>query len=186
MCDVSPLVSMLGRLHVLARAGRALHSCAPPLRSTLHHSYSTSTLLHDQCSNTLSAVGDSVEEIKKVTFDQVNGFSITTGDTNKLHYDKDFARSKGFEGGAIVHGALINGLVSGVIGTKLPGQGSILLNQTINFRNPLYIGEEVKIRVEVIDVSRTIQCKFVCKSLKHKRIVLEGEATLLCQGAYEG
>ena len=74
-----------------------------------------------------------------------------TGDMNPVHIDSIEAQ-KSFAGERIVHGALISGLISEVIGMKLPGPGTIYLEQDSKYLKPIYIGETVKATVEVIEI----------------------------------
>jgi len=120
--------------------------------------------------------GDKVSEIKCVTQEDVNIFSRLTGDYNPIH--KTPARVS--DGPAIVHGALLNGLISGVIGTKLPGPGTMVVSQILHFPNPCYAGEQVVVTVEITSVRKLIACKFNCTvDRKDKVTVLHGEAKLI-------
>lgn len=115
-----------------------------------------------------SKLAHSVKEIKitrKITADDVKHFSDLTGDSNPVH-------SK------IVHGALLNGIVSGVIGTKLPGPGTIVLSQDLHFPNPCYVGSTVQISVILTEIRKIIKCKYTCINEEDK-IVLHGEARLM-------
>ena len=69
-------------------------------------------------------------------------FGEATGDMNPVHFDEAFARKTIFRG-RVAHGALSIGFISAIIGTKLPGQGSILLSASITFQGPVRIGETV-------------------------------------------
>jgi acyl dehydratase len=120
--------------------------------------------------------GDKVSEIKCVTQEDVNMFSRLTGDYNPIHETQAGAS----DGAAIVHGALLNGLISGVIGTKLPGPGTMVVTQMLHFPNPCYAGEQVVVTVEITSVRKLIACKFSCTvDRKNKVTVLHGEAKLI-------
>jgi acyl dehydratase len=78
-------------------------------------------------------------------------FSVLSQDFNPIHLDSEFAEKSIF-GRKIVHGMLVASLFSGLLGSKLPGQGSIYLGQTLKFTSPVYLGDEVTATVEVINV----------------------------------
>lgn len=67
-------------------------------------------------------------------------FSKPSLDTNPIHIDPEYAEKSLF-GQRIVHGHLAASLISGVVGTILPGNGAIYLNQNMNFRKPVYHDE---------------------------------------------
>lgn len=127
--------------------------------------------------------GDKVSEIKCVTQEDVNIFSRLTGDHNPIHKTPPRAS----DSSAIVHGALLNGLISGVIGTKLPGPGTMVVSQILHFPNPCYVGEQVVVTVEVTSVRKLIACKFSCTvDRKNKVTVLHGEAKLILSKNFSG
>lgn len=78
--------------------------------------------------------GDHVTVKRKITSEDVDKFIQLTGDHNPVHVTSKKP---------LVHGAFLNGLVSGIIGTKLPGFGAIVVEQTLKFPAPCYIGDEV-------------------------------------------
>lgn len=130
-----------------------------------------------QHSNILSKLkdfkeGDKVAVQRKITSEDVEAFARLTGDTNHIHFKNDHKR-------AIVHGALLNGIVSAVIGTKLPGSGTLVVSQNLNFPNKCYVDDEVSVTVELVEIRKIIKVKFVCETVSDKKIVLHGDAKLL-------
>ncbi|XP_048514477.1 (R)-specific enoyl-CoA hydratase-like [Athalia rosae] len=114
-------------------------------------------------------VGNRVRVSKLITEYEILKFADLTLDYNPIHIT---SQKK------IVHGAYLNGLVSGVIGTKLPGAGTIVVEQLLRFPNPCYAGDTIEITVEVVSIRKIIKCKYKCVA-NMERLVLEGEAKLI-------
>ena len=75
-------------------------------------------------------------------------FAVLSGDVNPQHLDAEFAASTPFHG-VIAHGMLGGALISAVLGTRLPGPGTIYLGQTLKFLAPVRIGDHLRISVTV-------------------------------------
>jgi len=110
-----------------------------------------------------------------VTERDVQLFGEATGDMNPVHFDEEFARKTVFRG-RVAHGALSIGFISALLGTKLPGDGSIFLSASIVFKTPVRIGDtvvttatvrEVNGRAVVMDCVCTVDGKQVLASEAH-------------------
>ena len=77
-------------------------------------------------------VGQSDSFSKTITETDVYLFAGITGDLNPAHVDEEYAQNTRF-GKRIAHGMLSAGLISNVLGTKLPGPGTIYLSQQVDF-----------------------------------------------------
>jgi 3-hydroxybutyryl-CoA dehydratase len=116
---------------------------------------------------------------RTVSGDDVTRFAEVTGDTNPLHFDAGFAATTVF-GAPIAHGILSAGYISAVIGTRLPGPGTIYLSQALEFRAPVRIGDAVTARITVAAIDharRRVTLETAC--LVAGEIVLDGEALVL-------
>lgn len=97
----------------------------------------------------LPAVGDRATVEHVFSQADVTAFAHLSGDDNPVHLDAAAAVEMGFSG-TIVHGMLAAGLISRLLGTRLPGPGTIYLGQELRFRRPILPGEPVTATVEVI------------------------------------
>lgn len=96
-------------------------------------------------------IGMTASISKTVSDEDVFGFADITGDRNPVHIDKGAAEKSVFKK-RIVHGMFLGGLISAVLGTKLPGQGTIYLEQDLIFNKPVYIGDTVTAKVTVAEI----------------------------------
>ena len=124
-------------------------------------------------------VGDIAEMTKVFTEEDVYLFAGITGDRNPVHVSKEYAAATRF-GERIVHGVLTAGLVSAVLGMKLPGPGCLYVSQTLNFLAPVRIGDEITARAEVVEVvsEKRLRLRTTCTN-QRKEVVLEGEAVIV-------
>lgn len=125
------------------------------------------------------SLGQSAELSRTVGAADLQAFADVSGDNNPVHLDEDYARTTTF-GGRIAHGMLSAAYISAVLGTRLPGPGAIYLSQSLRFRRPVRIGDEVTARVTVkaLDEKRgQVTLETVC--LVGGKAVLEGEAVVM-------
>lgn len=87
-------------------------------------------------------VGQSASYSRTITEADIQQFGAVSGDLNPLHFDEEYARTTIFKG-RIAHGMLSASFLSTVLGTQLPGAGSIFLSATIRFKAPVRIGDTV-------------------------------------------
>lgn len=121
--------------------------------------------------------GDSARFSKTVTEADVVLFAGITGDLNPAHIDEAYAQGTFFKT-RIAHGMLSAGFISAVIGTRLPGPGTIYMHQSLDFLAPVSIGDTVTAIVEVIEKmeeKKRVRLKTTCVNQKGTT-VLEGEA----------
>ena len=109
-------------------------------------------------------------------------FAGVSGDTNPVHLNEEFGAATMF-GGRIAHGMLSASYISTVFGTKLPGPGCIYLSQSLRFKAPVRIGDEVLTRVEITDLDpdkRRATLRTTCQV--GETVVIDGEASIMVPG----
>lgn len=116
---------------------------------------------------------------KTISEQDVQVFAELSGDINPVHLNDEFAAKSIFKK-RIAHGFLTGALFSTVLGTKLPGPGCIYVGQTLKFRAPVYIGDEVVANCKVTSVDTDKgRVTLACDCSVNGKTVLEGEATLM-------
>ncbi|WP_339801449.1 MaoC family dehydratase [uncultured Marinobacter sp.] len=123
------------------------------------------------------SVGMSASYAKTITEADVVLFAGITGDDNPVHLNEEFAAGTPFKQ-RIVHGMFSAGLISTVLGTRLPGPGAIYIDQQIRFKAPVLIGDTVTATATITEIDerrRRVKLETVC-TVKGK-VVAEGEAT---------
>ncbi|MGZ8407754.1 MAG: MaoC family dehydratase [Caulobacteraceae bacterium] len=123
-------------------------------------------------------VGDCAETVHTVTDEDLRAFAAVSGDTNPVHLDEAYAAATPFKT-RIAHGMLAGAYVSAVLGTQLPGPGSIYLSQTMAFKRPIRIGDEVTTRVTVtaLDPDKG-RATFATLVLANGKTAVDGEALI--------
>ena len=124
-------------------------------------------------------IGDAAEFTKTISESDVYLYAGLTGDLNPAHINEAYAEKTFFKT-RIAHGMLPAGFISGVLGMKLPGPGTIYIKQELNFLAPVRIGDTITARAEVIEITsdkNRVRFKTTCSNQEGK-VVLDGEAVV--------
>jgi 3-hydroxybutyryl-CoA dehydratase len=126
------------------------------------------------------SIGQQESFMIKITASMVEKFSNLSGDLNPLHMDNEFAESSSFKK-RIVHGMLLASFFSQLIGMKLPGKNALYFSQTLNFRSPCYVDDEIQVVGEVTEKSDSTQIITVSTSIfnKSKTCLIDGIAKII-------
>ncbi|MCR6664112.1 MAG: bifunctional enoyl-CoA hydratase/phosphate acetyltransferase [Luteimonas sp.] len=125
-------------------------------------------------------VGDSACIERTLTQQDIQLFAILSGDANPQHLDPEFAASTRFHG-VVAHGMWGGALISAVLGTRLPGPGTIYLGQTLRFLAPVKLGDRIAIAVTVAALdpaTRRVTLACTCTNQSGDRVI-EGEADVI-------
>ncbi len=122
-------------------------------------------------------VGDRAEFSKTITETDVVMYAGLTGDLNPAHVNEEYAKKTFFKT-RIAHGMLGAGLISTVLGNKLPGPGTIWIRQELNFLAPVHIGDTLTASAEVLEImtdAKRVRARTTCVN-QEGTLVLDGEA----------
>ncbi len=122
------------------------------------------------------SVGDSVSFERSWTEKDVLDFALLSGDYNPLHTDENYAAETQFKK-RVVHGFLVGSSISCLIGMYLPGKRSLYLSQSLLFKKPVFIGDEVVVSGKVLNISLSTRIiEMEIKITKNMEEVLDGVA----------
>ena len=125
-------------------------------------------------------IGDSASFTKTVTETDIILYAGITGDLNPAHIDAESAK-KGMFGERIAHGMLSAGFISCILGTQLPGPGTIYLGQELKFTKPVRIGDTVTatatVTERIVEKNRLILDTTVTN--QNGDVVIKGKATVM-------
>ena len=128
-------------------------------------------------------VGMKAHTSKTITETDVILFAGVSTDINPVHLDEEAAK-KGIFGKRVAHGILVSGLISAVLGNKLPGPGSIYMGQNLKFLAPVFIGDTITAEVEIIElVPEKCRIKLATTCFNQDgKVVISGEALIMNRG----
>jgi 3-hydroxybutyryl-CoA dehydratase len=123
-------------------------------------------------------IGMSESYSQTISEGDVKVYAGISGDRNPVHMDEEYAEKSRYKK-RIAHGMISSSFFSALFGTKLPGPGCVYVNQSLNFKRPVYIGDTVTaiITVTKIDeIKSRVYFDTVCK-VKNKTVI-DGKAEL--------
>lgn len=126
------------------------------------------------------AIGDSASLLRKLSPADIQAFATVSGDVNPAHLDQDYAEHTMFHG-VIAHGMWGGALISALLGTRLPGPGTIYLEQSLQFLKPVRVGDELTVTVTVLakdDEKKRLRLHCEIKNQKGQPVVT-GEAHVI-------
>jgi acyl dehydratase len=125
-------------------------------------------------------VGDNASLERTLSWEDIELFAVVSGDVNPAHVDAEYARSDIFHA-LVAHGMWGASLISTLLGTRLPGPGTIYLEQTLGFRHPVTIGDTVTVSVTVAAKDdKRHRVVLDCRCVNQRgETVIDGSATVL-------
>ncbi len=127
-------------------------------------------------------VGQTASITKQINIEEIQQFANISEDFNPVHLDEEFAKTTRF-GGRIAHGLISASFFSGLLGTKLPGTGTIYLSQSLKFKAPVKVGDVVTASVEITALEPAKNRATLTTLAKvGDVVVVEGEALVLVLG----
>jgi 3-hydroxybutyryl-CoA dehydratase len=125
-------------------------------------------------------VGDRYQTEFTITQEQVNQYAVLSGDNNPLHIDAEYAATTNFKT-PIVHGIFTSGIISRVLGTEFPGEGTFYLRQQLDFKRAIYPDKKYIAKFEITEIKEgkhiaLISTQYFETESGRNRIVLDGVA----------
>ncbi|MFT3976312.1 MAG: bifunctional enoyl-CoA hydratase/phosphate acetyltransferase [Sphingomonas bacterium] len=123
------------------------------------------------------AIGEEASLTRTLSQDDIDLFALVSGDVNPSHLDADYAAGDAFHR-VIAHGMWGGGLISAVLGTRLPGAGTLYLSQSLRFLQPVELGDTITTSVRVVEKragQRTVVLDCRCRN-QHGAEVIAGRA----------
>ena len=112
-----------------------------------------------------------------VNQDLVESFADLVWDYNPLHLDADYAKNTKF-GRPIMHGMLLGGFFSALVGMICPGQQCVYISQSLNFKNPLYPNPSA----QVIIMGQVVSKSESTKMLTINTVIKNSDGTIIVEG----
>lgn len=125
-------------------------------------------------------LGQTVQFEIKIDEITLNDFAKLSGDYNPLHMNDDYAKSTKF-GKRVCHGMLLASYLSRLVGMYLPGKNALYFSQTLNFRLPCFIGDQIVIKGDVIEKHETTKIITLKTTIENQtgKCLIDGLAKVL-------
>src|SRR5215470_16336858 len=125
-------------------------------------------------------IGDSASLVRTLNRDDIRLFAVMSGDVNPSHVDDEYAKSDMFHE-IVAHGMWSGALISTLLGTKLPGPGTVYLGQTLRFSRPVALGDTVTVSVKAATKDEqkhhvTFECE--CRNQRGE-VLIKGDADVI-------
>lgn len=108
-------------------------------------------------------IGMKASMTRTITEGDVYIFGGLTGDLNPVHINEEYAKTTKFKT-RIAHGLIAVSMIAAILGSELPGAGSVYVSQQVKFKAPVYLGDEITATVEVIEID-TLKNRLTIKTV---------------------
>jgi len=125
-------------------------------------------------------LGENASLVRTLSMGDINLFAIMSGDVNPAHVDEEYARRDMFHK-IIAHGMWGASLISTLLGTKLPGPGTMYPSQRLRFHHPVALGDTITVTVTVTAKETERSCvTFDCACTNQRgEVVISGSAQVI-------
>ena len=96
-------------------------------------------------------IGMTATRVKTITRQDIDSFGEISTDINPMHFDEEYASKTQF-GQCIAHGLICLSFCNAILGMELPGLGAVLMSQESTFRAPVFVGDVITAKGEVVDI----------------------------------
>ncbi|NMT63760.1 MaoC/PaaZ C-terminal domain-containing protein [Marinobacter orientalis] len=123
--------------------------------------------------------GDSATYVKTLTEAELVLFAAVSGDVNPVHLDAAFAADSSYQV-RIAHGMWSGSLISAALATVMPGPGTVYLEQSLTFRQPVRLDDTLTVNLKVLAKGRRNRVTLACdvRNQNNEKVVT-GEAKVI-------
>ena len=126
------------------------------------------------------SIGQKATFTKKIDEKLMDDFAKLSGDFNPLHMNEKYAANTNF-GKRVCHGMLLASFFSQLVGMYMPGKNSLYFSQSLNFRNPGFVDDEITIMGEIIEKKSTTKIVTIKTSIynQNEKCLVDGLAKVI-------
>ena len=123
-------------------------------------------------------VGMEATSKRIITETDINDFAKISGDFNPIHIDSEYAKKTRYKK-KIAHGLMSASFFSALFGTKLPGNGCVYTYQSLRFKRPIYVGDEVNTVIKIKSIDKVNnKIMFTTQCIIKSKVAIDGEAEI--------